>query len=150
MNKLAFVMLLASALAGAALAGGCADYKAQGPLFRAVENIPSDMALVYLYRPARPGTEANLFEAHIADADIGVLHDGGYRVQVVKVGEIDVVASRQGSSAAKHRAAITFDTRPQQAYFVRCVSFAGSSPSLLPIPPDRAAREIKDCRLERQ
>jgi len=136
MNRLGRLLLL-MIMAGIFVFSGCA---AQKQLFKQVENVPGDKAVVYIYYSGDSKFPL-FFKAN--GKDLISLKKGTYYPYVTKPGVIEFTASFMGVSTR------VVDAEAGQTYYLKGsiprVFF--EPPSLVLVSPEAGAQEIVKCTL---
>lgn len=120
---------------------GCAP--TLGQVYKNVEAVPSNKALVYIYRPSGMGA-AVYYDVKANGKVVTTLYNGGYYPYFTDPGEIEFSAETEASDE------VTIDTKVNQTYFLRGsvgIGFFVSHPHLIVVPAQEAEKEIVDCNL---
>jgi hypothetical protein len=121
--------------------GGCA---AGGAAFQPVDRIPTEKALVYIYRPN--SIVGGAIRYHVADGEIPVVYliRGGYFPYFAEPGEHTFWARTES------RSEVTTDLHPGETYYLRGRIGAGIAvgrPSLEFVEPSIGAKEVRKLKL---
>lgn len=141
--------------------GGCASYKAKGPLYSPSASTPPGQAVIYIYRP--PHETFGWQRVYFVYANGSRLRDlkfGGYYPYETPPGDIqlssvtklafghvvDIAIERSAVGAAK----LEFKAQAGQAYYVKMhpeSHFTYIQPKLFLMTNSDAQGEIKECKL---
>ena len=133
-SQIAAAILLSTAI-------GCAPTLDQ--VYKKVEVMPSNKALVYIYRPSGMGA-AIYYDVKANGKVVTTLYSGSYYPYVADPGEIEFSAKTEASDE------VTIDTKASQTYFLRGsvgMGFFIGHPHLTLVPAEEAEKEIVDCKL---
>jgi hypothetical protein len=120
---------------------GCAP--TLGQVYKNVEAVPSNKALVYIYRPSGMGA-AVYYDVKANGKVVTTLYNGGYYPYFTDPGEIEFSAETEASDE------VTIDTKVNQTYFLRGslgIGFFVGHPHLIVVPAQEAEKEFVDCNL---
>lgn len=143
-----------AALFAAGLLAGCAN----GPLFQAVEPVPSDKAQVYVYRPSTFYGAAAPHKVQLDGQDQPAdLSNGGW-LRVIVIPGPHMVALRDFLGTYHCGPAVTVDLQPGGTAYVRdAVRYAGMSAGMAQVaceiairPQEAAHEELKTLRSVQQ
>lgn len=118
---------------------GCAS----GPPFQPIASVPSDKAVIYVYRPAVMHGAVYSPGVTIGDNAPVALSNGGYFTTFVLPGDVLVSISNVGKRS------LTISAIAGESYYIKggTVLMAGGFPALSVVSPEAASQEIKDCKL---
>ncbi len=117
---------------------GCAS----GPPFQPEASVPSDKALIYVYRPS-------VMHGAVYSPDVTVggnapvaLRNGGYFTTFVLPGDVLVSISNVGKRS------LTISAVAGESYYVKggTLLMAGGYPALSLVPREAALTEIRECK----
>ena len=118
---------------------GCAS----GPPFKPEASVPSDKALVYVYRP--PVMHGAVYSPYVivgSNAPVA-LRNGGYFTTFVLPGDVLVSISNVGMRS------LNINAVAGESYYVKggTAFMAGGYPALSLVPSETALPEIRECKL---
>ena len=125
------------------ITSGCGS---TGPAFKKVESVPSNKALVYIYRPF--GSFAYLVPIEvIANGKVVVtLPHASYYPYFADPGEIEFMSKSTGYSSES----LTLDAKAGRTYYLKTIIRAGTftGQAILTItPPEEGETQIGECNL---
>lgn len=126
----------------ASLGFGCAT--AKGPIFQAIEQIPQEKGVVYVYRPDSFVGAAVHYDVYAGDIKLCDLVRGGYCSYLARPGELEI----WGKTEAK--GSVTVDVKAGQEYYVKgglSVGVLVGHPNLTIVDKSVGEQEIKECKL---
>lgn len=121
---------------------GCAP--TLGQVYKNVEAVPNNKALVYIYRPSGMMGGSVYYDVKANGKVVTTLYSGSYYPYFTDPGEIEFSAKTEASDE------VTIDAKANQTYFLRGsvgLGFFVGHPHLTVVSPEEAATEIVDCKL---
>ena len=118
---------------------GCAS----GPPFQSAASVPSDKAIIYVYRPSVMHGAIYSPSVTVGSNAPVALSNGGYFTTFVLPGNVLVSISNVGKRS------LTVSAVAGESYYVKggTVLMAGGYPALSMVPQETALPEIKECKL---
>ena len=118
---------------------GCAS----GPPFQPEASVPSDKAVIYVYRPSVMQGAVFIPDVTVGDNTPVALKNGGYFATFVLPGDVLVSISNVGKRS------LTISATAGESYYVKggTIRMAGGYPALSLVPREAALPEIKECKL---
>lgn len=118
---------------------GCAS----GPPFRPEASVPSDKALIYVYRPPVMHGAVYSPEVTVGGNAPVALRNGGYFTTFISPGDVLVTITNIGKRS------LSISAVAGESYYVKggTVLMAGGYPALSLVPRETALAEIKECKL---
>jgi hypothetical protein len=123
---------------------------ASGSSFQLGETIPSDKAVVYIYRPSgSTGGKAMPFGVRVSDKVVTTQVQGGYYAYLTEPGNIEFTVFEIGLMAPKSTSSITVDAKAGLAYYLKGShgKGAGGRAHLESVSPEVGANEIVNCKV---
>lgn len=123
------------------LLSACATY---GEKFSSVENVNSDEALIYFYRPKRIFGAAVSYDVKEGGNVAGTLYNGGFFPYKTSAGKKYIEAKTE------RKTSLVLPVENGNVYFVRGGVGWGvlmGRPTLDLIRPETALKEIRDCKM---
>ena len=120
---------------------GCGPSLTQ--VYTKVEGVPSNKALVYIYRTSGLGGGI-YYDVKANGKVVTTLYSGGYFPYVTDPGEIEFTAKTEASDS------VTLNAISNQTYYLKGsvgVGFIVGHPHLTIVPAEEAEKEIVDCKL---
>lgn len=114
-----------------------------GQVYKKVDVIPSDKAIVYIYRPSGMGALV-YYDVKANGKVVTTLYSGTYFPYAADPGEIEFSAKTEASDS------VTIDVKASQTYFLKGtvgVGFFVGHPHLTVVPAEVAENEIVNCEL---
>lgn len=115
-----------------------------GHVYMKIENVPSDKALVYIYRPSSFIGGGVYYDVKANGKVATTLYNGGYYPYVAEPGEIEFSAKTEAT------ASVTIDAKSGQTHYIKGgvgVGFVVGRPRLRVVTANIAEQEIKECKL---
>jgi hypothetical protein len=123
-----------------AASSGCAT---SGPAFTPTSEVPSDKALVYIYRPAAFAGSAIHYTVHAEDEPIVKLKPGGYYAYLAQPGQVEFWAKTEAKSSAVE------SLRSGETYYLKGgigMGFIVGHPRLSFVDKSTGHTEVKQCK----
>jgi hypothetical protein len=116
---------------------------ASGPPFRAIESVPENRAVIYVYRQSSLRGAAFTPSVTVGNNAAVPLKNGGYLTMLVEPGNVPVTIRNVGQKT------LSVEVVAGKSYYFRggTVPMASGFPALTVVPEDRALSEIKECKL---
>ena len=114
-----------------------------GQIYKPVDVIPRDKALVYIYRTSGMGA-AVYYDVKANGRVVTTLYSGTYYPYITDPGEIEFSAKTEASDSA------TIDAKAGQTYYLKGtvgIGFIIGHPHLTVVPAEEAEKEIVECKL---